>query len=161
MAKAKSRKSTKKKPAKKRAEHHYYPPVTEGQLTAELSEELRDAWRKIRRFGAGLGEQRIYASGKAIMFSRKVCYFFVRPKRSYLEVCLFLPEEVRSPLVRRAQRVSKSRVGHILRLEHADQVEDPLTDWIRRAYETTAASPGSVYRRGYSLPASVTASPGR
>ena len=64
--------------------------TTETALTAELSEDLRDAWERLRDTAAEFGDQRIYASHNSIMFSRKACYFFVRPKKSFLEVCVFL-----------------------------------------------------------------------
>src|SRR5437762_4175523 len=78
--------------------------TTEGALTEDLSEDLRDAWERLRETAAAFGDQRIYASGTAIMFSRKSCYFFVRPRRSYLQVCVFLGRAVRHPLVRRVER---------------------------------------------------------
>ena len=55
--------------------------TTEAALTKGLSEDLREAWERLRETAADFGEQRIYASGHAIMFSRKTCYFFVRPKK--------------------------------------------------------------------------------
>src|SRR5678815_2424926 len=64
--------------------------TTEKALTADLSEELMDAWERLRETASEFGEQRIYASHHSIMFSRKVCYFFVRPKRKFLEVYFFL-----------------------------------------------------------------------
>ena len=64
--------------------------TTESALTRELSDDLLDAWERLRDTAVSLGEQRIYASHKSIMFSRKSCYFFVRPKRESLEVCIFL-----------------------------------------------------------------------
>ena len=64
--------------------------TTEAALTADLSEDLRDAWERLRESVAELGEQRIYASGSCIMFARQVCHVFVRPKRKVLEVCVFL-----------------------------------------------------------------------
>src|SRR5258705_3450818 len=60
--------------------------TTEAALTQDLSEDLHDAWERLREAAASLGDQRIYASGTCIMFSRESCYFFVRPKRSFLEV---------------------------------------------------------------------------
>ena len=44
----------------------------------------------MRETAVDFGDQRIYASHDSIMFSRKSCYFFVRPKKSHLEVCVFL-----------------------------------------------------------------------
>ena len=54
--------------------------TTEAALTRDLSEDLREAWERLRETAAEFGDQRIYASHKSIMFSRKSCYFFVRPK---------------------------------------------------------------------------------
>jgi hypothetical protein len=69
------------------------------------------------------------------MFSRKACYCFVRPKKRFLELCVFLGRTVRSPLIARSDSSSKTKVYHIIKIRHRDQVEPPLTDWLREAYE--------------------------
>src|SRR5512132_2141719 len=84
--------------------------TTEAALTQDPSEDLRDAWERLREAAVELGEQRIYASGTAIMFSRESCYFFVRPRRSFLQVCVFLARAVRAPQVRRVERKSASKL---------------------------------------------------
>ena len=109
--------------------------TTEAALTQDLSEDLQEAWERLRETAASLGDQRIYASHKSIMFSRKSCYFFVRPKRSYLEVCVFLGRALKAPQVRRVDSVSKAKVVHVLHIRHRDEVEAPITDWLRQAYE--------------------------
>jgi hypothetical protein len=109
--------------------------TTEAALTADLSEDLREAWERLRETAAAFGDQRIYASGTAIMFSRKTCYFFVRPRRSHLQVCVFLGRTVRAPQIRRAERGSASKVVHIIHITHRDEVEAPLVDWLREAYD--------------------------
>ena len=109
--------------------------TTEAALTADLSEDLQDAWERLRETAAELGEQRIYASHSSIMFSRKSCYFFVRPKKSFLEVCVFLGRPIKAPQVRRVNRSSKSKFVHSLRITHRDEVESPITDWLREAYD--------------------------
>ena len=119
--------------------HGYGPALTEVDIRDILNEDLMDAFSKLRAFARDLGEQRIYSSHKAVMFARKVCYFFVRPKKAFVEVCIFLPEEKTSPAVRKVHRHSKTKFAHMLRLEHADQVEEPLTDWVRQAYECCPA----------------------
>ena len=111
--------------------------TTEAALTKDLSENLQEAWERLRETAAEFGEQRIYASHSSIMFSRKSCYFFVRPKKTFLEVCVFLGRALKSPHVRRAVRSSKSKVAHIIQIRHRDEVEAPITDWIREAYETS------------------------
>lgn len=109
--------------------------TTEAALTRDLSEDLREAWERLRETAAELGDQRIYASHHSIMFSRKSCYFFVRPKKSFLEVCVFLGRAVKAPQIRRVDRSSKSKLVHCLRIAHRDEVESPITDWLREAYE--------------------------
>ena len=108
--------------------------TTEAALTADLSEDLQDAWERLREAAVELGDQRIYASGTAIMFSRASCYFFVRPRRSHLQVCIFLGRGVRAPQVRRVERTSAAKRANIIHITHRDEVEPPITDWLREAY---------------------------
>jgi uncharacterized protein DUF5655 len=109
--------------------------TTEAALTEDLSEELRDAWHRLREAAVELGEQRVYASGSCIMFSREVCHFFVRPRRSYLELCLILSRAVKAPQVRRVEPKSKIKFANLVPIRHRDEVESPITEWMREAYE--------------------------
>jgi hypothetical protein len=118
--------------------------TTEAALTQDLSEDLRDAWERLRETAASLGDQRIYASHNSIMFSRKACYFFVRPKKNSLEVCVFLGRALKAPHVRRADRTSKSKVANIIHVKHRDEVEAPVTDWLQEAYDLSAAVASTV-----------------
>jgi hypothetical protein len=108
--------------------------TTEDALTADLSDDLREAWERLRESLADLGDQRIYASGSCIMFARHVCYVFVRPKRKVLEICIFLDHALRGPRVRRADRKSKVKFANLVHIQHRDEVEPPLTDWLGEAY---------------------------
>src|SRR4029453_8727564 len=127
--------------------------TTEAALTKDLSEDLQDAWDRLRETAVAFGEQRIYASHNSIMFSRKSCYSFVRPKKSVLEVCIFLGRALNAPQVRRVVRASKSKIAHIIHLRHRDEVEPPITDWLREAYDfsdaaaATAAAKATAVRR--------------
>ena len=123
------------KSAKKKYTHHpdHYNS-SEDFLIENLDEDLKEAWLKIREFGASLGEQRIYASGKAIMFSKKVCYFFVRPKKSFLEVVIFLKSKKSLKTFKAIVPVSKIKFSHTFKLVHSDQVEGELADAISEAY---------------------------
>ena len=116
-------------------ESHDCWTTTEAALTADLSEDLRDAWLRLRETAVEFGEQRIYASLNSIMFSRKACYFFVRPKRQYLEVCIFLGRTLKASQVRRAMPASKTKMANLIHVRHRDEVEPPMTDWLREAYD--------------------------
>ena len=116
-------------------EEHDCWTTSETALTQDLSDDLRDAWERLRETEVSFGDQRIYASHKSIMFSRESCYFFVRPKKNFLELCVFLGRTLKAPQVRRADRASKSKIFHIIHIRHRDEVEAPITDWLQEAYE--------------------------
>ena len=125
--------------------------TTEAALTAELPDDLGEAWERLRETAAEFGEQRIYASHHSIMFSRKSCYFFVRPKRKFLEVCIFLDRPIHDPRVRRVERPSRTKVANVIRITHRDEVEAPFTDWLREAYDLFDRP--RELRRGHDTPA--------
>jgi hypothetical protein len=108
--------------------------TTEAALTRDLSEDLQEAWERLRETAVSFGDQRIYASHKSIMFSRKSCYFFVRPKKQYLELCVFLGRPLKAPQVVRVDRATRSKIVHVIRIRHRDEVEAPITDWLHEAY---------------------------
>lgn len=136
-------------------EEHDCWTTTEAALTQDLPEDLQDAWERLRETAVSFGDQRIYASHKSIMFSRKSCYFFVRPKRTFLELCVFLGRELKAPQVRRTDRASKSKVVHIIQIRHRDQVEAPITDWLQEAYDLSdvlASNPAATRARSRPAP---------
>jgi hypothetical protein len=113
--------------------------TTEAALTQHLSEDLRDAWQRLRETAAAFGPQRIYASGRAIMFSRATCYFFVRPRKNSLQACVFLGRTIKAPQVRSVGRPSKAKVAHLINITHRDEVEGPVVEWLREAYDVSDA----------------------
>jgi Domain of unknown function (DUF5655) len=129
--------------------------TTEAALTEDLSEDLKNAWERLRETAASLGDQRIYASHNSIMFSKKSCYFFVRPRPNFLEVCVFLGRTLRAPQIKRTAASSRVKIAHIFQIRHRDEVESPITDWLEEAYaqsdRLTAKGPrprnGSAPRR--------------
>ena len=124
--------------------------TTEAALTRDLPDHLLEAWQRLRDSAAELGEQRIYASHNSIMFARKACYCFVRPKRAALELCFFLGRTLADPAIRRATPASRTKVAHIVHIIHRDQVEPPLTDWLAEAYrlqDVVIPPPAATRRR--------------
>lgn len=109
--------------------------TTETALTRDLTPDLQDAYERLRESAVALGEQRIYASHSSIMFSRKACHFFVRPRRKHLELVIFLGRVVKGPQIRKVVESSKIKRAHVIHITHRDEVEPPLTDWMKEAYE--------------------------
>jgi len=55
--------------------------------------------------------------------------------------------------VHRVDRVSKSKLVHVIRITHRDEVEAPLTDWLREAYKmSNALSKGNAALKTNSKP---------
>lgn len=134
-AKRPVKKAPKKKAPKRDYENYHLPVRSEAEQMREMSDDLRDAWQKLRGFANSLGDYKFHTSAKAMMFTRRLCFMFARPKKSYLEVVFFLPEVLDHPHVRKGNRVSKTRAANNFRLVHADQVDAPFTDWVRAAFE--------------------------
>ncbi len=120
--------------------------TTETALTKDLSDDLRDAYARLRDSAVELGDQRIYASHSSIMFSRKACHFFVRPKRKHLELVIFLGRAVKARQIKKVVESSKAKRAHIVHITHRDEVEPPITDWMKEAYELQD-SPSQMKRR--------------
>jgi hypothetical protein len=116
-------------------EEHDCWTTTEAALTEDLPEDLQEAYARLRETAVEFGEQRIYASHHSIMFARSSCYFFVRPKKRYLELVIFLSRALKAPQVKRADEASKSKVANFIRITHRDEVEPPISDWLEEAYE--------------------------
>jgi hypothetical protein len=58
----------------------------------------------------------------------------VRPRKQFLEVCVFSGGP--SGATRAARRsIVEDKARHIIRITHRDEVEPPITDWLREAYE--------------------------
>ncbi len=123
----------------KKKSHHCEVP-SEETVFQNLEEEPREAWTKLRNFASDLGQQRIYCSAKAVMFSRDVCYMFVRSKRNRLEVCLMLDKKIRHEQISKVESYSKNRLRHTINVSHEDSIEEPLTDWIRHAWTIATRS---------------------
>jgi hypothetical protein len=115
--------------------HHHYLPATENELIGHLNEDLQEAWYKVRALAAEQGEQRIYTSAKAIMFAKTICYFFVRPKKKFLETVIFLTDDRKRLGFHSVVAVTKIKYSHTFRLVHADQVEGELAEAIKQSYK--------------------------
>ena len=130
------------------AEAHDCWTTTERALTKDLSEDLQEAWERLRETAVEFGEQRIYASHHSIMFARRACYFFVRPKRKYLEVCVFLGRALKHPRIKTIVDASKAKKAHLFRITHRDEVEPPMTDWLKEAFAYADPARPSSKARG-------------
>lgn len=120
-----------------RREGYHLAVRSEQEQIQDLSEELQDVWAALKVHLLALGTQEVRTSHRSIMFARKTCYAFVRPKKAFIELNFFLPKALDSEFLKKVEPVSKTKWVHILHLTHSDQLEWPLTDWIREAFENS------------------------
>src|SRR5690349_2280394 len=73
-----------------RREGYHLPVRSEQEQFEDLPEDLQDAWAALKANLLGLGEQELRHSHRSIMFARKTCYAFVRPKKAFIELNFFL-----------------------------------------------------------------------
>ncbi|MGZ3649737.1 MAG: DUF5655 domain-containing protein [Bdellovibrionota bacterium] len=115
-------------------EGYHLPNRSEREQVEHLSDDLQDAWGALKAKLLALGEQEMRTSHRSIMFARKTCYAFVRPKKAFIELNFFLPKALDSKILKKVAPVSKTKWVHIVSLTHADQLDWPLTDWLSEAF---------------------------
>lgn len=69
-----------------RREGFHLPVRSEQEQFQGLSDDLQDAWAALKIHLLALGEQEFRTSHRSIMFARKTCYAFVRPKKAFIEL---------------------------------------------------------------------------
>jgi hypothetical protein len=101
-----------------RRERYHLPMRSEQEQIQNLSDELQDAWAALKVHLLALGEQELRTSHRSIMFARKTCYAFVRPKKAFIELNFFLPEALDSEFIKKVTPVSKTKWVHMMNLTH-------------------------------------------
>ena len=81
------------------------------------------------------------------MFSRKSCYFFVRPQKKFLEIWFFVGRKIKDKRIRNIVPTSSVKLGHQVRVIHRDEVESPITDWLKEAYDVSNSLRGSAAKK--------------
>jgi hypothetical protein len=48
-----------------------------------------------------------------------------------------LGRKLKAPIIRKVLQSSQLKVAHLAHVTHRDQVEAPLTDWLKEAYDSS------------------------
>src|SRR5688572_9072110 len=95
--------------------------TTEAALTQDLSEDLQDAWERLRETAVSFGEQRIYASHKSIIVLAAIVLLLRASEEQ-------LPRGLCVPRPRGEGSAGATRRSHINdkgRARHSDQAQGP------------------------------------
>jgi hypothetical protein len=108
--------------------------TTEAALTADSAADLRDAWsdcarrRRVRRPTDLCLAQLGHVLAQVLLLLRAA------EEELSGSLCVSRPA-LKAPQVRRSGPSSKSKFFNIIQLRHRDEVEAPITDWLREAYD--------------------------
>ena len=109
--------------------------TTEAALTKDLSEDLQDAYARLRETAVEFGEQRIYASHTRSCSRARPVTFWSSPSAITSSSGCSSAAPIKAPQIRKVVESSKVKRAHLIHIRHRDEVEAPLTDWMREAYE--------------------------
>jgi hypothetical protein len=59
----------------------------------------------------------------------------VKPRRNFLEFWIFLGRVVKGPQIKKVVESSRVKRAHLLKITHRDEIDSPITDWMKEAYE--------------------------
>lgn len=73
--------------------------------------------------------------GVGVFFSAEQKFAELRPRQRWLLLYLMVPITLDQPRVRRRERISDSRVMHVVRLDRVRDVDEELAGWLLIGYD--------------------------
>ena len=117
-------------------EEHDCWTTTEAALTQDLSEDLRDAWERMRETAAELRRAADLRLAQVDHVLAQVLLLLRAAEEEASSRCASSSAApCKAPQVRRVERKSKTKIVHIIHVTHRDEVEAPITDWLQEAYD--------------------------
>ena len=84
------------------------------------------------------GPVRMIALKTGIRFQVRVRYAGAVPRKSHLLVGFALPRRLNHPRITKIEPYAPHFIGHRLRIDSEDQLDDELQRWLREAYAVGA-----------------------
>jgi len=73
-----------------------------------------------------------------ILFSSESTFLAVKPKSKWLDLEFVLGYKADEFPIHKTVRVSKTRFAHFVRIQHPEEVDEQLIEWIKKAYVLNA-----------------------
>ena len=70
----------------------------------------------------------------AILFSSESTFLAVKPKNKWLDLEFVLDYQADEFPIHKCVQVSKTRYAHFVRIQHPEEVDEQLIEWIKKAY---------------------------
>ena len=121
-------------PIQEKESHACLVPSPESVMS-ELTETQFEIWEQFKLLVQEFSDYYCYASKRSVMFSRRVCFCFLRPRSKDIEIFFFLGRELDSSIINKVEKRSETKFAHRVILKHSERLEEPLTSWLHEAYE--------------------------
>lgn len=120
---------------KRKDQQHTCSLISKEMLFAKRSPALKFLYERIVRQIRKLGEYRVETvKPDVIFFKTKSTFLAVKVKKDHLDVEFFLDHVEDRPPVSKYLQTSKNRVAHVVPVDHQDEINDQLVNWIKTSY---------------------------
>jgi hypothetical protein len=138
---------------------------TAKDLFAKSEPNVCAIYRKLARMIRKCGPVRIIPQKTRLVFTTRVRFVAVYPRKSFLEIGIELPERDPHPRFHKVESYTIRMHGHYLRVENESQLDDRVQSWLRKSYlvglqhaptkKTTRAAPPPAHPRTHRSPYSA------
>jgi hypothetical protein len=94
-----------------------------------------DTFVKIKNEVMKLEGVSINSVKNAILFQAKSTFLAAKPKKTHLDIEFLLNEKVEEFPIFKTFQAAKSKWAHFVRLGSADEVDEQLISWLKKAYK--------------------------
>ena len=104
------------------------------QLFSRSDPNVRRVLRKLTKTVRACGPVRIIPQKTRLVFTTRVRFLAVYPRKHALELGIELPERDPHPRFHKIESYTKRMHGHYLRIDDESQLDAQLRQWLRRSY---------------------------
>jgi hypothetical protein len=111
------------------------------QLLSKSEPNVRRILRKLTKIIHTCGPVRIIPQKTRLVFTTRVRFLAVYPRKHALELGIELPERNPNPRFHKIESYTKRMHGHYLRIDDESQLDAQLRQWLRRSYRLGEQKP--------------------
>jgi hypothetical protein len=110
-------------------------------LLSKSDPNVRGILRRLTKIVRACGHVRIIPQKTRLVFTTRVRFLAVYPRKHALELGIELPERSPDPRFHKIESYTKRMHGHYLRIDHQSQLDSQLRQWLRCSYRLGEQKP--------------------
>jgi len=114
--------------------HTCVPGITLAEYLRRRTPQQRDVFEALMAYLRSLGPLHVDAVEVGVFLKRQQKLAELRPRRDGVMIYLVLPYAIDAPRCQRSERIGAGRIGNLIRVTAAAQVDAELQEWLRQAY---------------------------